>query len=90
MKDNNLIENLSFSVYLSDQSTGVETEFIFGGYDTKYMIENFTYHDLVTVNAWGIRLDDIKLDNSITLGNRGRIVIIDSGTSYLILSKVDF
>lgn len=33
-------------MYIGDRNVNTKTEFIFGGYDTRFMTENFTYHTL--------------------------------------------
>ena len=91
-----MITERTFSFYLSfnnnTNSKGHENSFselIIGGYDPKYMVENFTYAKVVDDFYWGVKVDAITMGNTsldIYAGNTMDLVgIIDSGTSLIYL-----
>ena len=82
MTEQNLIEDNSFSFYLSKTAGSEGSKLILGGVDDTLYTGNFTYHPLLQDLWWEIQLDDI-LVNGQSVGAINPIGIVDSGTSTL-------
>lgn len=83
-----MIEEKVFSIQVGDQN---EASIItIGGYDSdKYAKENVTWHDLANKLYWTIDMQGVSLAGE-DLGIKTKEVIVDSGTSYLLMPTVDF
>ena len=82
MYEQNLLEDNSFSFYLSTSTSATGSRLVLGGVDPTLYTGNFTYHSLLTDTYWQIQMDDI-LVNGQSLGITNPIGIVDSGTSTL-------
>lgn len=62
LKTNKIIEQRSFSFYLSykELESSKLSELILGGYDDKYMQEPFSYADVVDDEYWAVALEDMN------------------------------
>ena len=82
MYEQNLIEDNSFSFYLSKTAGTEGSRLVLGGVDPTLYTGNFTYHSLLTDTYWQIQMDDILI-NGQSIGISNPIGIVDSGTSTL-------
>ena len=82
MYEQNLIEDNSFSFYLSKTAGAAGSRLVLGGVDQTLYTGNFTYHTLLTDTYWQIQMQDIQI-NGVSIGITNPIGIVDSGTSML-------
>jgi cathepsin D len=82
MYEQNLIEDNSFSFYLSTTAGEAGSRLVLGGVDPALYTGNFTYHTLLSDTYWEIQMDDILI-NGQSIGVSGPLGIVDSGTSTL-------
>jgi hypothetical protein len=77
-----------FSIQVGDHEEA--SKITIGGYDAeKYAKENITWHNLANKLYWTIDMESVALNGSdlrISTTN----VIVDSGTSYLLMPTADF
>lgn len=82
MTEQNLIDDKSFSFYLSKTAGAEGSRLILGGVDDTLYTGNFTYHNLLQDLWWEIQLDDILI-NGQSIGVTNPVGVVDSGTSTL-------
>lgn len=83
-----VIDEKAFSIQVGDGDE--PSRITIGGYDSeKYAKENITWHALANELYWTINMDNVSLGNE-TLDIDTRNVIVDSGTSYLLMPTTDF
>jgi len=82
MSEQNLLEDDSFSFYLSKTAGAAGSQLTLGGVDNTLYTGNFTYHPLLQDLWWEIQLEDILI-NGQSIGVSSPIGIVDSGTSTL-------
>ena len=92
LKKYNLTSSDTFSIYLGSNSmaNGIVTgELIFGGYDPKYLTEEFKFIDLEeNTTHWRSRLKALGFGTSVNFTNStGLDVLFDSGTSLIIVPE---
>ena len=88
MYNQGVIDEKVFSIQVGNNDE--QSKITIGGYDTeKYAKENITWHNLANEVYWTIDMDNVSLGNS-TLDIETRHVIVDSGTSYLLMPTTDF
>lgn len=80
-----LVDDHSFSFFLSQTSSHAGSVLILGGIDKNYFTGEMTYHKLTKENYWLIDVDDIKIDGT-SLKPVGKTLhgIVDTGTSVLV------
>jgi len=86
MKEQGIIQNKVFSLYLGSDPTsnGDETgAFLLGGYDPHYMKGNFSYFTVNDSNYWAVNLKSSKMGDRLLPMPRNSKAIIDSGTSLI-------
>lgn len=91
LRSQNTIENKAFSLYMAgDMYRDVsKAKLIIGGYEKSYMHEkNFTYAEVISNDSWAVRLDEVLLNNK-PLGISFNRVLIDSGTSSILVPELD-
>jgi len=80
-----LIEQHSFSLYLTQNPDRDGSVLILGGADPAYYTGEITYHNLLKENYWLIGLDDITISGKSIKPSKGLINgIVDTGTSLLV------
>ncbi len=94
LKQSNLIDTGSFSMYLGDDSYsygGRTGEIIFGGYDPKYALEDFRFVKVRSAQETIFWAADMR---GLGFGSKANVtstlttpVIFDSGTSFLLLAE---
>ncbi|CDW83892.1 eukaryotic aspartyl protease family protein [Stylonychia lemnae] len=86
---NGIINERVFSISFGGQDE--KSKIIFGGYDLKYARENqsLTWNTLVDINYWTLQLNSAKIGNYQFKLDTNK-VIIDSGTSYILMPTDDF
>ena len=64
----------------------------FGGYDLQsFAKEELTWHNNVSDWFWAVNLTEIKTGSETLMSNDyGRELIVDSGSSYILLPRTDF
>lgn len=77
-----LIQDNSFSIYLSKYGDNESSELILGGYNSSLAVSAFTYHPLVSESYWTLNVTDVQVNN-VSLGLTGLRAIIDSGSGML-------
>lgn len=83
MEQNLLLDNV-FAFYMS-MDLNIQSELLFGAYDTTKFVGDIHYHDVVDFLFWSLHLDDIKY-NGVNLNiceGRYCLVTPDSGTSLI-------
>ncbi len=78
-----LIDDNSFSFYLSKVASAAGSKLILGGVDPSLAVGAFQYHTLISDTYWEIALDDITVGGK-AMGFSGAKGVIDSGTSLLV------
>ena len=80
MIEQGLVQEHSFSFYLTQQDDADGSVLVLGGVDDTYFTGNLTYHDVLTEGLWTIKMDGIAVNGTIL--TTGTITaIVDSGTS---------
>ena len=72
--------------YDSNSKESVDSEIIFGGWDNKYKLNNFSYFPIISNMYWAINIHIMLLDNIIFNISFNK-VLIDSGTSLIMLPE---
>lgn len=83
MFNQGLIEDNSFSFYLTKEANAKGSKLILGGVDSQYYSGSFDYVSLSSESYWMIPLDGVKLDGVEQKNSQGN-AIVDSGTSLLV------
>jgi hypothetical protein len=83
MFDNGIIDNDSFSFYLSKAPNAAGSELVLGGVDSNLASGSFNYHTLISDSYWEIKVDDLSVDGS-SMGFSGVKGVVDTGTSLLV------
>eukprot|EP00456_Euglypha_rotunda_P011488 TRINITY_DN13017_c0_g1_i15.p1 TRINITY_DN13017_c0_g1~~TRINITY_DN13017_c0_g1_i15.p1 ORF type:complete len:403 (+),score=53.92 TRINITY_DN13017_c0_g1_i15:93-1301(+) len=84
-----LLDANLFSVYLSDHEYTNESNIIFGGIDSKYVVpgSQWTYSLVKEPSYWAIRMGPTKVNGKITYNcpepDGGCPVVVDTGTSII-------
>jgi len=85
-----LVENATFSFFLTKDPGQEGSELILGGYDPKYAKGDFKYYDLVNDTYYLIEVADFGVKNQSLSGNKislsaGKSLgVVDTGTSVLV------
>jgi len=83
-----LVQEHSFSFFLTEDSNLAGSALVLGGVDQKYYTGEITYHNLVMENYWLISLDDLKVRKKSFIPQGDTLKgIVDTGTSVLVGSK---
>ena len=89
LKDNELISNGMFSMYLGnkrDSSGEITGELIFGGYDAKYATGDFQYVEIVDPQTWLSRMMAVGLGDETNISTYSNFTaLFDTGSSFLLL-----
>jgi len=89
MKDQGLIKQRAFSLYMSDVAQSV---LVIGGYNLTYIKnenENFTMFEVVSNREWKIGLTSISYANT-TFADNETGILIDSGTAGIVASDISW
>lgn len=82
------IDEKVFSIQVGDLYE--PSKITIGGYDVeKYAKENITWHNLTNKRYWTIDMDSVKIGEEDLILTTHK-VIVDSGTSYLLMPYRDF
>jgi hypothetical protein len=88
MHQQGVIDEQVFSIQVGDHEEA--SKITIGGYDAeKYAKENITWHNLANKLYWTIDMESVALNGS-DLRISTKNVIVDSGTSYLLMPTADF
>jgi len=80
-----LVDQHSFSFYLTQHPDRDGSVLILGGADSAYYTGDITYHNLLMENYWLIALDDITISGKSMKPSEGELKgIVDTGTSVLV------
>lgn len=80
-----LIEDASFSFFLTKEAGQAGSELVIGGVDPAYAKSEFKYYDLAMENYWFINMTGLSIGDYSTQDNLHAIV--DSGTSVIVGPK---
>ena len=83
MMDQELLDDASFSFYLTKDLSQNGSTLIFGGVDEKYAASNFSYVNLTHETFFMTDLDDLIVGNTSYIQAKMNI-ILDSGTSVIV------
>ena len=81
--EENLVNDFSFSFYLTPTAGETGSQLILGGVDSSLFTGDLQYHSLASESYWLINLDGIKAGGN-TLDLTGVKAILDTGTSLLV------
>lgn len=79
-----LVNDNSFSFYLTEKPNADGSALVLGGVDQKYYTGDFTYHNLKAENYWLIDLADIKIGSTSVKPAGSTNGIVDTGTSLMV------
>eukprot|EP00347_Sterkiella_histriomuscorum_P006557 403352320 len=83
-----IIQNRTFSILVDEQS--LDSKMTLGGYDfIKYAQGNLYWHKLMSSRYWTLNLNQVQLGTQ-NIQISANQVIIDSGTSYLLVPTDDY
>jgi hypothetical protein len=83
MYNQGIIDNDSFSFYLSKSPNGSGSQLVLGGVDSSLAASSFTYHTLISDSYWEIGVSDLTVDGQ-SMGFSGIQGVVDSGTSLIV------
>ncbi|KRX00023.1 Aspartic peptidase domain [Pseudocohnilembus persalinus] len=94
LKNDNYIDNLSFSLLLTDSTkTQEKSMIILGGIDESLFISPLNYYPVIGNQYWQIGLSSIKFKNqqkNFILPESPSTVILDSGSSLILFDQISF
>ena len=97
LKTQGVIKEKKFSWYLdfsSKEGSKSLSELIIGGYDKKYMTEDFTYANVTDEHYWAVDVEDVYSNFqglNVNAGYTKKVkALIDSGTSLIYLDQITF
>lgn len=82
-----VVDDGSFSFYLTEKPNAEGSALVLGGVDQKYYTGSFNYHPLKAENYWLIDLADIKIGTTSVKPSGSVNGIVDTGTSLMVGSK---
>lgn len=83
-----LNENLMALWYNTNDSATTAGELMFGGVDPSKVLGNTTYYNISSQrDYWRLSLDNIIFSNGGSLPNVARSIVVDSGTTYVLIGK---
>jgi cathepsin D len=83
----NIVDNHSFSFYLTDAPNSAGSQLVLGGIDEKFYTGEMTYHNVIQDAWWVLQLADVKVNNQSLVNGQKVKGIIDTGTSVIVGSK---
>jgi len=83
MAQQGLIDDASFSFYLTKAPGAAGSKLILGGVDSKYYTGDFNYYPLAAENYWLIGMNDFVV-NGTSYKAENMVGIVDSGTSVFV------
>jgi len=84
MLDQGLIDEPSYSFYLTKTPGSAGSSLVLGGENPDYRVEDFKYHELTKESYWQIAIDNVSMKDQ-TFSNM--VGIVDTGTSVLVGPK---
>lgn len=87
MVSQGVVQDNSFSFYLTDKPNAEGSALVLGGVDQKFYTGTFTYHNLKAENYWLIELADIKIGSTSVKPSGSTNGIVDTGTSLMVGSS---